>query len=1198
MAALFNENNKKIGRDGMRHSEAAQALPPEQSGGRKQMCSNVTATEKVLSWDIIRQQHSAATHEGLDASQCYDRMVHAPTGLAMIKYGCHAPAVKSMFTTLQHAAHRVTTAYGISKRTYGGNKRRLRGLPYLQSIGQGNGAGPAGFIFLSSNCIEIMRRKGYAALCVACISLIQLTMVCFMFVDDADFQTMAPTVDTPGEDLVPQAQEALDCWIGSLACTGGAINIDKSYWYLLDFKWCTDHWEYRSREDMPGILTAQDLTGKTIPLDRLEANEGEETLGIYLAPDGNMAQQITKLEGKAQTYAQHVLSKGPATKNDVWTSYTLTIRPTMSYCMPASTILEDEWNQLFSIINRAALPRAGFVRTFPHKVLYGPSLYQGLGTMHPWYEQELTHLHTFVDQVNRNTSCGFRFQATTEAMRLETGFPGAFTDVPYDLMQDCVTDTWIKTFWHSCHAFDISIQDTFGTFALSREGDCFLMPFLVAQGVPPHTLEILNECRLFLEAITLADIVSLSGASITEQALQGIKSLNSLQSYKWPRRPPSLPQHYWQIWRETLTRYLVKEGETQILKQPLGNWTVDPHLTWEWFYDPTTAHLYHRTEHTITPYARNRSSRLGTSQEYSPTHSQALILPQVELAQVASTPRNTITLSQTTSPVLVPAFTRPHIANPLNLQEAKMNQPVTDHWAVSKLRSKDEGKSIAEAIQAHQAIAVSDGSGSPTLLSSAFILTAKSARLAKTLHPVHGGNIVPSNASEMDSYRAELGGVMGVLVTLQILGELHGITEGSLVLGLDGDEARKAIFDYDLPKVDAPSYDLIRSIKSKLQSLPFTVTSRHIKGHQDKLAHRSQLDRWANLNIDMDTQAKAILAKAAQSTQAFPNQPLSHENLVITHAGLKLSRIDKQDLYNKIYGPKTQQYWAQRHSIPQDLIDTIDWDAQQQAINREPLGKRRWLAKHLCGQCGVGRVLLRRKHQAHDNCPRCGESDESVTHVVTCQALSAIVQWNDSCNTLESWLFNSNTQNDLISAILSRISTWRKDIAVEPVTGPKALRKAIAEQDKLGWENFMYGRVSTHITEYQHQHFRNTGRQNTGKAWVSKLINQLWLVVWQMWDHRNKINTGTTTAQERSELRSLQCAVKQEFHLGRTGLGPGDFHLVDDKHAVLDYPLPQLRSWHARILNARAAHTRTTLRLRNALRKSQTLMRSWLHQAK
>ena len=64
--------------------------------------------------------------------------------------------IKYMFTTLQMASHKIRTAFGVSDKTYGPNRD-----PPLQGIGQGNGAGPAGWAVISTPLINMMRTAGF-----------------------------------------------------------------------------------------------------------------------------------------------------------------------------------------------------------------------------------------------------------------------------------------------------------------------------------------------------------------------------------------------------------------------------------------------------------------------------------------------------------------------------------------------------------------------------------------------------------------------------------------------------------------------------------------------------------------------------------------------------------------------------------------------------------------------------------------------------------------------------------------------------------------------------------------------------------------------------------------------------------------------------------------------------------------------------
>ena len=287
-------------------------------------------------------------------------------------------------------------------------------------------------------------------------------------------------------------QRGLDSWVGYLSCTGGAINPEKSYCYLVDYLWTGTRWRYRNAQEMSGEVNAPNPEGEIKPLQRLEPSQAAKQLGIFTAPDGNSTDQFNYLMGKAETFADKMKSQNILSKNDAWINLTHTITKTMEYPMGSTTLVEKQWDKIATTIKQAALPKAGIVRTFPHAVLYGPSKFQGLDWMNLWHDQELTHLYNMVDAVNGKTK-GLRYQATTEQLRLETGYPGRFTEVPFEILGDLTTDTWIKTLWSYCHQHSISIKDSFGTFDLLREHDVFLMPLFVSKfGDDPTTLRILH----------------------------------------------------------------------------------------------------------------------------------------------------------------------------------------------------------------------------------------------------------------------------------------------------------------------------------------------------------------------------------------------------------------------------------------------------------------------------------------------------------------------------------------------------------------------------------------------------------------------------------------------------------------------------------------------------------------------------------
>jgi hypothetical protein len=120
-------------------------------------------------------------------------------------------------------------------------------------------------------------------------------------------------------------------------------------------------------------------------------------------------------------------------------------------------------------------------------------------------------------------------------------------------------------------------------------------------------------------------------------------------------------------------------------------------------------------------------------------------------------------------------------------------------------------------------IAVSDGSHENGLSNSAFIITTRSQKLELITPTVMGRNCVPGAPTDQQFHRGELGGIMGIVVTLGFLCKIHHVTSGSISIeiGLDGEEAMKSVFaEWDPKPYDADYNLIILDIRCKLTKLP------------------------------------------------------------------------------------------------------------------------------------------------------------------------------------------------------------------------------------------------------------------------------------------------------------------------------------------------------------------------------------------
>jgi hypothetical protein len=79
--------------------------------------------------------------------------------------------------------------------------------------------------------------------------------------------------------------------------------------------------------------------------------------------------------------------------------------------------------------------------------------------------------------------------------------------------------------------------------------------------------------------------------------------------------------------------------------------------------------------------------------------------------------------------------------------------------------------------------------------------------------------------------------------------------------------------------------------------------------------------------------------------------------------------------------------------------------------------------------------------------------------------------------------------------------------------GGSKLCKAIADQDEIGWWNFLFGRMSLTLIQAHEAHLESIDSKKSAKKWARDLAKELYMVNWAMWDHWNQVNQAGISAQ-------------------------------------------------------------------------------------
>ena len=207
-------------------------MPQELYGGLANRSAQEVAVNRMLSLDLFRLRHRPGAIAGVDATQCYDCIVHSLASILAQNEGAPLTPLQSMFTSLQRMQYFLRTKFGESKHYYGG----VQAQPF-QGTAQGNGASPSMWVMISMYLVLLMHNAGFVTQLISAFSGLSVALVGFLFVDDTDLLVFGSRLDT-AQTICQKLQNMISYWNGILWVSGGALKEEKM---LLVFgRFCLD----------------------------------------------------------------------------------------------------------------------------------------------------------------------------------------------------------------------------------------------------------------------------------------------------------------------------------------------------------------------------------------------------------------------------------------------------------------------------------------------------------------------------------------------------------------------------------------------------------------------------------------------------------------------------------------------------------------------------------------------------------------------------------------------------------------------------------------------------------------------------------------------------------------------------------------------------------------------------------------------
>ena len=392
------------------HSTTTQVLNSGQFGAVPGRDAIMPTIIEELQYEICRASKRPLAHLDYDATACYDRIILSLASLVSRRFGMHRQVVMVNGQTLLQAKYLLKTTLGVSETLY----RHCEAFPIYGS-GQGAGNSPALWCIISFVLFDVYKEQAVGAYFQSPDGSESVRVHMVGFVDDTSGSSndfLQPTLLPPAHYLL-QAKQDAQRWNNVLRLSGGALQKSKCSYRFLYYDFTSAGLPVARSVSDPKIQVRFTPTAPLSSFKALSAYTPHKTLGVHKAPAGEGNGAFQALLQRNTTHSK-VIARSPFDRVDVWTYYHAIYLPSISYPMPSLSLKPSQWDELQRQVKKSLLPKCGYNRNMPNAVVYGPSMYGGLGLRVLRVEQGISQLSSLFEvfenagsslQVGSNSDC-------------------------------------------------------------------------------------------------------------------------------------------------------------------------------------------------------------------------------------------------------------------------------------------------------------------------------------------------------------------------------------------------------------------------------------------------------------------------------------------------------------------------------------------------------------------------------------------------------------------------------------------------------------------------------------------------------------------------------------------------------------------------------------------------------------------------
>jgi hypothetical protein len=293
-------------------------------------------------------------------------------------------------------------------------------------------------------------------------------------------------------------------------------------------------------DDHPSISLTHPITGITNVIPIKERDGPHRALGWMMMIDGKSTGPFNTLEQKAQQLASTIYGSRMR-RQDASLAYNCYYIAIIGYTLAVTKMAVNQCDAIQIPVVCATLNKMDINRNVARKIVFGPKTLVGLEMHYLYTIQGTKRLQYFLGHVICNDINSNLMRFCMESTQLEVGTYEPFLFLNYKMAgSHLFNKTWLTAIWEHLSLSNGTITTTNPWLPQPQiEHDTSLMAIALSSNFTKKQKQHINACRIQLQTISISDISTFDGNSITHHA-HDVKREDTASSLRCPnqQRPP------------------------------------------------------------------------------------------------------------------------------------------------------------------------------------------------------------------------------------------------------------------------------------------------------------------------------------------------------------------------------------------------------------------------------------------------------------------------------------------------------------------------------------------------------------------------------------------------------------------------------------------------------------------------------------